>query len=217
MELIGFIQKFFVFLLPGIVGTYIYTTLNIHKEHHYYFEIIKILIISFFSYLSIDVLFAAIKALFPCFVFDSIDIVSILSSNTVAIPKANMLSSIVVAIIMACYITKAYSFNWMFVLANKLKLTRRTDNKTVWERVFDDSAVVVLRDTVTTNTYYGKVSFYSDNSDNKEIYFEDVYVYTENSDFLYHAEKLYLSRAHNEFTVEIQNDQTIEKGETHNE
>lgn len=98
-----------------------------------------------------------------------------------------------------------------------MKLTRRIDNQTVWEHVFDDNDVIVLRDSVTGNTYYGKVYSFSDNSENREIYFENVSVFDENSDFLYHAEKLYLSRVHNEFTIEIQDDTQTGEGERKNE
>lgn len=214
MEIIEFVQKFFLFLLPGILGSYLYATLNVQKEQHYYFELLKMIMISFVSFLLTDILFSGIKWLFPCFIYDSIDIVHQIGTAEATIPTENVLISVVFAILMACVLTKAGYKNWLFKLAVKLNLTRRIDNKTVWEHIFDDNDVVVLRDLVTRNTYYGKVCSFSDNSENREIYFEDVYVYDEHSEFLYHAEKLYLSRVHNEFTVEIQDDSTDNKGET---
>ena len=217
MDIFEFVQKFFLFLLPGILGSYLYASLNVQKEQHYYFEFLKMIMMSFVSYLLTDILFAGIKKLFPCFVYDSIDIVHQIGATEAAIPTANVLTSIVFAIILACILTKAGYKNWLFKLAMKLKLTRRIDNQTVWEHIFDDDDVVVLRDLVTHNTYYGKVTAFSDNSENREIYFENVYVFDEHSEFLYHAEKLYLSRVHNEFTVEIQDDSTDNKGERKNE
>lgn len=217
MDIFEFIQKFFLILLPGILGSYLYASLNVQKEQHYYFEFLKMIMISFVSYLLTDALFSGVKRLFPCFVYDSIDIVHQIGAAEAVIPTANVLASIVFALILACILTKAGYENWLFRLANKLKLTRRIDNQTVWEHVFDDSSVVVLRDLITKNTYYGKVVSYSDNSDNREIYFENVYVFNEVSEPLYHAEKLYLSRAHNEFTIEIQDDSTDSKGERKNE
>ena len=217
MDIFEFVQKFFLILLPGILGSYLYASLNVQKEQHYYFEFLKMIMISFVSYLLTDALFSGVKRLFPCFVYDSIDIVHQIGAAEAVIPTANVLASIVFALILACILTKAGYENWLFRLANKLKLTRRIDNQTVWEHVFDDSSVVVLRDLITKNTYYGKVVSYSDNSDNREIYFENVYVFNEVSEPLYHAEKLYLSRAHNEFTIEIQDDSTDSKGERKNE
>lgn len=206
MDIFEFIQKFFLLLLPGILGSYLYASLNVQKEQHYSFEFLKIVMISFASYLFTDVLFWGIKKLFPCFICAPIDIIHKIGSTETTIPTANVLVSIGFALFIACILTKARYENWLFKLANKLKVTRRIDNQTVWEHVFDDSNIVVLRDRITKNTYYGKVRSYSDNSENREIYFENVYVFDEYSNPLYHAEKLYLSRAHNEFTVEIQDD-----------
>lgn len=217
MDVFEFVQKFFLILLPGILGSYLYASLNVHKEQHYYFEFLKIIMISFVSYLLTDAVFCGIKKVFPCFIYDSIDIVHQIGTAGAGIPSANVLISIVFALILACLLTKARYENWLFKLANILKLTRRIDNQTVWEHVFDDSDVVVLRDLVTSNTYYGKVISYSDNSENREIYFENVYVFDEYSAPLYHAENLYLSRAHNEFTIEIQDDSTNDKGEKQSE
>lgn len=217
MDIFEFLQKFFLILLPGIIGSYLYASLNVQKEQHYYFEFLKMIMLSFVAYLSTDVLFGSIRKLFPCFICAPIDIVHLIGTVEAVIPTANVLVSVVFAILWACVLTKSRYENWLFKLANRLKLTRRIDNQTVWEHVFDDSDIVVLRDRVTKNTYYGKVVSYSDNSENREIYFADVYVFDERSDFLYHAEKLYLSRAHNEFTIEIQNDSQSAEGEHENE
>lgn len=217
MDIFEFFQKFFVILLPGILGSYLYSTLNVQKEQHYYFEFLKIIMISFVSYLFIDIFFGGLKKLFPCFVLGSIDIIHQIGVSDSIIPTANVLASIVIALLLACLLTKARYENWLFRIANFLRLTRRIDNQTVWEHFFDDSDIVVLRDQVTKNTYYGKVHSYSDNSENREIYFENVYVFDEESAPLYHADKLYLSRLHNEFTVEIQNDSQSTKGEKSNE
>lgn len=217
MNVFEFIQKFFLFLLPGILGSYLYAALNVQKEQHYYFEFLKIIMLSFISYLATDACFGAIKKLFPCFIFNPIDIIHHIGAVESGIATANVLASVILALFWACILTRAQYENWLFKLANKLKLTRRIDNQTVWEHVFDDSDVVVLRDRITKNTYYGKVISYSDNSENREIYFGDVYVFDEYSDLLYHADKLYLSRAHNEFTVEIQNDSQSTEGENKNE
>lgn len=210
MSVLEFIQKYFVFLLPGIVGTLLYNKINIRKEQHYYLEFIKMILYSFLSFLFADITFLIIKKMFPCFIFSPVNIIEYISSANSSLPTANVALAIIYAIVFACLLTKANYHNWIFIIANKLKLTRRIDNEAVWDHFFDTSSVVVLRDLVTENTYYGSVVTYSDNSSNREIYFEDVYVYNKYSEFLYHAEALYLSRAHNEFTVEIPNDKEEE-------
>ena len=210
MSIFEFVQKFFLFLLPGILGSYLYRSLNVQTEEHYYFEFLKMIMLSFVSYLATDMIFGGIKKLFPCFIYSPIDIIHKIGSSETVIPSPNVLGASALALILSCVLTKARYENWLFKLANKLKLTRRIDNQPVWEHIFDDSDIVVLRDYVTKNTYYGKVVSFSDNSENREIYFENVSVFNEESDFLYRAENLYLSREHNEFTVEIQDDSTDE-------
>lgn len=217
MNIFEFIQKFFLFLLPGILGSYLYAALNVQKEQHYYFDFLKIVMISFVSYLATDVCFVVIKKLCPCFIFDSIDIIHHIGAVESQIATANVLVSVILALVLACILTKAQYNNWLFKFANTLRLTRRIDNQTVWEHVFDDSDVIVLRDRITKNTYYGKVISFSDNSENREIYFGDVYVFDKYSNPLYHVEKLYLSRAHNEFTIEIHNDSQSTEGDSGNE
>lgn len=202
MEIVNFIQKFFVFLLPGIIGLYLYSSLNIQKEEHYYFVILKMIVLSFFSYSLTNGLFLIISTLFPCFIWKPVDIINHISNENAAIPTQNAVVSIGFSLLLSCLLTKAVYLNWAFLLANRLKLTRRIDNQTVWEHVFDDCDVVVLRDKVTNNTYYGRVKSFSDNSTNRELYLEDVRVFDVESNFLYYAKNVYLSRAHNEFIIE---------------
>lgn len=207
MSVLDFIQKYFVFLLPGLIGILLYNKVSIHKEEHYYFEFLKMILYSFASFLFSDAIFWIIKRFFPCFVYHPINIINFLSSSKTNLPVANTIVAILFSILFSCLLTKANYNNWIFNIANKLKLTRRIDNESVWEHLFDTTVVVVLRDFVTENTYYGSVESYSDNSINREILFNDVYVFDKYSQYLYHAESLYLSRNHNEFTIEIQNEE----------
>jgi len=214
MDILTFIQKYFVFLLPGIIGILLYHKLNIHKEQHYYLEFVKVITYSIFSFVFADAVFWIIKKLFPCFIYSPINIIHYLTSNVTSIPTANVVLAMIFALVFACVLTKANSQNWLFTLANKLKITRRIDNQPVWEHAFDTDDIVILRDYITKNIYYGKVISYSDNSEIREIKFEDVRVYDERANFLYYAEELYLSRTHNEFSIEIQNYNDNQEKET---
>lgn len=209
MDIFEFIQKFFLLLLPGIIGFYLYILLNIQKEEHYYLVFLKVIVISFVSYLCTDIVFAAVSSIIPCVNLNAIDIIHQIGANATTIPTANVLMSVLFALVLACLLTKVEYENWIFLIANKLHITRRTDNQTVWEHFLDENNVVILRDQVTKLSYYGKVHSYSDNSPNREIFFEDVAVFDKNSNRLYHMEKLYLSRAHNEFVLEVPDDLEI--------
>ena len=205
MEIYAFIQKYFVLLIPGIIGILLYHKLNTHKEQHCYLELIKIITYSIFSFIFQDITFLIIKKLFPCFIFSPINVIQYIYSTENTIPTPNVIVAIIYAILLACILTKANTENWLFSIANKLKITRRIDNQPVWEHAFDTNDIIVLRDYITKNIYYGKVISYSDNSEIREIRFQDVRVFNEHAEFLYHAEEMYLSRAYNEFSIEIQN------------
>ena len=102
MSVLEFIQKYFIFLIPGIVGVLLYNKINIHKEQHYYLEFIKMILYSFLSFLFCDAMFWAIKKIVPCFIFSPINIIEYISSADSTIPTANVFVSIVCAIVFAC-------------------------------------------------------------------------------------------------------------------
>ena len=118
------------------------------------------------------------------------------------LPTENVLAASIMGIMSVCLMTKAEYEDWIFHLANRLGLTNRADDKSVWDRVFDNGSVVTIRDMETTNTYYGEVYLFSDRGSQRELLLQDVDVYDNSSNFLYHMDFLYLSREHNRFTIE---------------
>lgn len=162
---------------------------------------------SFISFAIVDLLIGGITKLFPCLTWKAIDIIHQIGTKGLQIPIINVAVATGIAILFTGVLVKARSGNWLFRFANMLHLTKRIDNQPVWEHVFDRNDIVVVRDKVTTNTYYGRVTAYSDNSEIRELILEDVYVFDQEGERLYHTESAYLSRNHNEFTVETYNDQ----------
>lgn len=205
MEFIEFIQKFFIFLVPGILGLIIFNYYNPHKQRHYYIEFLYIILCSFFSLLTVDIVFGLIKLLFPCFIFKSLDIIRYISTMDGTMPTSNMIFSIIIAVTYALIGTKLNYHNTLFKIANKFKITYRTNNTTVWEQALAIKSYLVVRDYVTKNTYFGQVIEFSDNSEIRELLLNNVNVYDEESNFLYHAEEVFLSRLHNEFSIETYN------------
>ena len=207
MDIVDFVLQFFIFLIPGICSTLLYDSLNIRKERHYYIEILRLFFVSFISFAVVDLLICGITKLFHGLTWKPIDIVHQIGTKGLQIPIINVAVATGVAILFTGILVKARSGNWLFRFANKLHLTKRIDNQPVWEHAFDRNDIVVVRDKVTTNTYYGRVVAFSDNSEIRELILEDVYIYDQEGDRLYHTESVYLSRNHNEFTVETYNDQ----------
>ena len=204
MEIAEFIQKFFLLFLPGIVGMLVYNQINIREEQQGYVESLKLVCLSLASYLLTDGLFWALRRI-PGFPWGPVNIVEVIAAEEIRLPAANVFSASVFAVVLVCLLTKAVADNWFFGIARRLSLTKRAGNQPVWEMAFDYGNTVVFRDLVTENTYCGKVMFFSDNSDIREILLRDVVVYDSGSAELYRTSILYLSREHNQFTMEIQN------------
>lgn len=217
IELIDFFQKFFVFLLPGIVGRFIMVTVNIHKEQHYYFEILSIIVLSTLSYLIADGLFAIICLVWPSAPVQSIGIINRLATAQLSVPFPNVCCSCVLGIVLSCLLTKAVQEDWIFKFANRLKITTRSDDKPVWNHLFDQQSTIILRDTITQNVYFGSVIRYSDNSENKEILMSDVRVFNQESVLLYQMDRVYLSRKHDAFSIEIAFDAVEQEEKTDEE
>lgn len=208
MSIIEFIQKFFLFLLPGIVGALLYSQLSITREQHYYLELLKLICLSFASYLLSDVVFWALGGI-PVIPWKPVNIIRLIGSPEGGIPVPNVAAALCVSVLLSCALVKLVDDGWFFAAANRLSLTHRTGNRPVWEQFMDNGHNVVLRDYVTRNIYYGRVEVFSDNSEQRELLLGDVTVFNEDAEFLYRAEYLYLSREHNQFSVEIQTDQSI--------
>ena len=204
MEMADLIQKFFLLLLPGMIGMSLYYQLNIHEKLHYYFEFLKLIGISVASYLLSDCVFFVCGILIPWFPRPA-NILAELSESPVNLPAPNVFAAVFASLVIACVMTKANYEGYLFRIANRLNLTSRFDNRDVWEHLFEYGNAVVLRDMVTENIFYGKVLVASDNSEKREILMSEVDVYNQEYEWLYHADLLYLSRDHNQFTAEIQN------------
>ena len=203
MEIVEFIQKFILLLLPGIIGVFLFDAINIRVQKHYYFEFLRILCFSIAAFCVSDGILWTIKKLFPCFILAPVNIIAQINAFAIEIPVSNEFIAIVTAIVLSGMLTKAHSTDLLFKIAYRLNLSRRVDNAPVWENAFNESSIVVIRDQVTKNTYYGRVDRISDNSDIRELLLHDVRVYNDESELLYHTKSVYMSRCQNEFTIEV--------------
>jgi hypothetical protein len=202
MELLLFIQKFFIFMIPGAIGVLLFYYLNPHKDKHYYIEFLVMLMYSFFSFVLTSVLLKLIDRFFNAN-FGSLDIVNfIISNNMHQLTAWHVLLAIVFSICIALLGTRLFDGNNIFRIANKIRVTGRTSNKAVWETFMRTSSYIVLRDNLENKVYYGQVIEYSDDSQIRELQLHDVAVFNEESELLYKAEDVFISRNHNEFTIE---------------
>lgn len=201
MTIFDFIQQFILFIIPGVISYLYFCYLTGRKLQSDLFTIAIIFIYSTCSFLLGDLLLILIN-LVSCFNFKLADVVQILTGNTNGITVPNLLVAIVSAVLLGIVTVLFSDKRLLFRLANRLRITRRTDNDEVWDYMFDFQPWVIVRDYVSGNVYYGCVIKYSDRNALRELLLIDVRVWSKN-DGEYHMEQIYISRAPSEFSIEI--------------
>ena len=217
MDFVNFIRATFVFFLPGVLGMLLYNYLNAIKEFVIYIQAIKVILISFFSFLFTDGIFWLLDLIFENTYIKPVNIIKYITNTSNAMPISNMCVAMIFSLIIAIIFTKLDSHNTIFKLAKKTNLTYKVSSKPVWETSLSQKEYVVVRDYVSKNTFYGQVIEYSDDSSIRELLLKDVSVFTEESQLLYNAEEVFLSREHNEFSIEIFDYSKQSEGEDNNE
>ncbi len=207
MEIFIFIQKVFVFLIPGAIFVKICEYFIPHKEKHYYFQLLSMLLLSCLLFLITDIILLPIKLIFNSIIKNLYDmnIFDYIFKLDVTMSKVNFIIAIILSIILSIITIKFQYNNFIFKFLNKLKISFRVSNKDVWTNFIDDKPFVVIRDMLTENVYYGTIIEYSDDSAIRELSLKNVKVFDKESNFLYCLENLYISREHNEFTIEVYN------------
>lgn len=217
MEFVNFIRTTFVFFLPGVLGMMLYNYLNPPKEFIIYVQAIKSILISFFSFLCVDGVFGLIDLRFENRFIKPVNIIKYITNSNTEMPISNMCVAMIFSLIIALVFTKLDSHNIIYKLAKKTNLTYKVSSKPVWETSLSQKEYVVVRDYVSKNTFYGQVIEYSDDSSIRELLLKDVSVFTEESQLLYNAEEVFLSREHNEISIEIFDYSKQSEGEDNNE
>ena len=213
MSVFDFIQQFILFVIPGVITYLLFCYLTGETPLKDLLTVTIIFICSTVSFV-IGNLFLMIINLFPCIDIQLADVAQILAGNTKGLTVPNVISSIVASIILAELAVLFWDKRILFRIANRLRITGRTDNDEVWDNMFDSQPWVIVRDYVSNNVYYGCVVKYSDRTTIREILLVDVMVYSKN-DGEYHMEQVYIARSPSEFSIEIDKyNEEIEENET---
>lgn len=203
MTVFDFIERFILFVVPGVVGYSLFCYFTGKRHSSELFSIAYIFIISILAFLFGNAMLLLVNCL-PNIHFQVVNVAQILSGDKQSLSTAGLVCAIIASIIIGLSAVGVYEHNLLFRLANKIKLTNRVDNTDVWEYLFYEQPWVVVRDYITGNTYFGKVIKFSDSENNKprEILLKNVDVYSVD-DGDYEMEQVYLARLPSEFSVEI--------------
>lgn len=202
MSLFDFIGKFIFFIIPGVVSVSIINYLTGKKQSIDILNITYIFVLSGFSYILSNFIIFIVNFL-PHVRLEYANIPEIISGNTNAIGTLHLILSIFASFIIALLLTYAISKNLLFKLSNWLRVSNRTDNEDVWDKLFDEQPWIIFRDYTTNHTYYGRVAKASDNKEEREILLDEVTVYDDTGEELYKMKNIYFCRKSSEFSIEI--------------
>lgn len=211
MTMFDFIQHFILFVVPGVITYLLFSHLTGRKPLSDLFSVFLVFIFSTLAFL-LGNLGLFLLNLIPGIDFQLADISQILTGNTKNITAQNIIASLISSVLIGLLAVVVWDKRLLFRIANRMKITGKTDNCEVWDYMFDKQPWVIVRDYVSGNVYYGRVERYSDGSSIRELLLIDVNVFS-NNDGDYHMEQVYLSRTPSEFSIEIDDYESTNKTE----
>ena len=208
MDLIEFIQKFFLLLLPGTVGLLLYHQMNRYEERHYSLEFLKLICFSLASYYLADIPFWILgripgSSLAPVNMIERIGSAEMEKLN---IPASNVWAALAMAALLAFGLTKANDEELLSGIADRISQKRRErkwEQEAVWHSFAEQARVVVVRDHALGYVYSGKLEHQSTLHRRIQLHLSNVSVRDQQSRLLYHTDQMYLSREHHQLTLEI--------------
>ena len=201
MTAYDFIQRFILFVIPGFIAFSLFCHL---ADKHVGSEIVAlamVFIASLVSFLMGD-LFLFLLNLIPKIEFKLVDLSQIISGNTDTLTSASVIATVISSVFIAYFSVFIWDRNYLFRVANCLKITTRVGNGDIWDNLFENQPWIILRDYVTGNTYYGRVGQHSDGAATRELLLEEVTVWDDDIGE-YKMEQVYLIRSVSEFSIEI--------------
>ena len=206
MELTEFTFKLIILCIPGIT-CYILLSRLIGKFNKDILE--KILIIFLYAGL-IYVIYGSF-----CYIRNAIfyqgykcSLINNFFKNNINIDLWDIFGLEVTSILLAIFSSYAFSWNWLNRIGIKFGATNRYGDEDIWEHFNNNIANekwVFVRDHKYKLIYFGFLDLWSDSEKKREIVLSTVDVFhADNPDTkLYDSDKIYLSRNHDDLTIEI--------------
>jgi hypothetical protein len=141
-------------------------------------------------------------------------------NNLVAISSGKMdydFVEVAQASLVGCVVAIIYSYFYTYNLLNRfgmyINATFRYGSEDLWEKFQKDYGDnwVTVRDLKTGFYYFGHIVTYSDSEKRRELILKEASVYTEDGDFCYEVNKMYLSREFDDFTIEFFSREVMER------
>lgn len=216
-ELSDFAIKLILLFLPGIISFLIINILTNHKEFKFYFILIYSLLLGFFNYFIYYLIILLSNYVAKCFNLNFFKTIIFFDFINGVLKKVDFSEIIIVCIIsIPVGFLFVYFINRNFLnrFACFLKLTKKYSEVDVWSHLMNSKIPnwVYIRDIKNNLVYYGWIQFFSDSTEQDELFLEDVKVFRySDSKFLYKIPGLYLYNSRKNMVIEFPSTKIINK------
>ena len=207
MELTEFTLRVAILGLPGILCYFVYRRLTGKDSDNQLVSILTIFLFSILSYVLYGLCSATINWC-KGNGFSQQIIEKIFYSSRTPLSIQEMALSVIIGFALAYVLSFGHKMKSINRLGQFVKATNRYGDEDVWDYFHNLPSIekngewVVVRDYVTGLDYFGSISIWSDPEKMREMVISEVSVFRDEQ-HLYDADKIYLSRAHNEFSIEV--------------
>jgi len=214
MEISEFTFKVILLFLPGIISLIVIRFLVSYKEISIAFSAIYSLVLGFLCYLAYGLILRIITLIHIAKIDTEVKFFDTIFSRRNQVPFNEILFVVIIAIVIGAAFSFIFNKGYLYSLAGYLGITSRSSASDVWNDIFMQQAEsdwLTVRDHRIDLIYQGWVKYYSDTSDaRKELLLMDVIVYNADGAKLYETPSLYISREHNEISLEFANPEKTE-------
>ena len=207
MSLSSFLIRVTLLVLPGIIGSLLFRKIRGKATRKDWEDYLEILVFSFLSYGTYGLFVLFLNTVHTT--SEPFLVLRAFTNENVPIDKpvgqaifAASLTSVPVALI-ASYVDEYKLIN---KLASLIKATRRFGDEDVWDYFnrSPDIKWVYVRDLKRDIYYYGWIQAWSDPYKERELLLREVDVYKRSTaEFLYKTDVVYLSRKHDDLTIDV--------------
>jgi hypothetical protein len=190
-----------VLLLPGAIGAIIFEKITVSKKWNSFKFILNSVLISLLSYLALQ---GILNLLNICnFETRELKIWDFLNMNS--IPYEEVFYATLIGIVLGFIISLAENRLYLYRFAKLIRFSDLTSDENIFSFFLKDEIKFIhFRDLENDLVYSGRLQFYKETDEFKELVLEDVSVYRNTTqDELYKLDKIYICRPKDSFIFEV--------------
>jgi hypothetical protein len=204
MTLSSFLIRIIFLALPGIVGSILYRMLKGKTSLKDWEDVLEVLLFSLLSYALYGLGIEFLNGI--GWTHANVTSFQAFSDEKIPISWHEVLIASAIGIILAFIASALDTYKTINRIGRSLRVTKRFGDEDVWHYLNNIRNLnwVFVRDHKLGLIYFGWILVYSDSGKERELLLRDVRVYSNSTnDFLYEVSLMYVSRDHDNLTIEV--------------